>query len=209
MNSSEKILVLAPHTDDGEFGCGGSIAKFVENGFEVNLVAFSTCEESVPAHLPKDILAKEAKKSAEKLGIKNLVLLNYKVRYFSENRQAILEDMVKLRKEFSPTLVLMPNSNDIHQDHQAIHNEGKRAFNTTKMLGYELPWNNFTMTTNFHTVISEQQIQKKIEAVKCYESQAHRDYYSDEFVKSLAYTRGTQIGVHFAEAFEVIRWINF
>lgn len=29
-----RILVLAPHTDDGEFGCGGSIAKFVEEGNE-------------------------------------------------------------------------------------------------------------------------------------------------------------------------------
>ena len=26
----ERILVLSPHTDDGELGCGGSIARFVE-----------------------------------------------------------------------------------------------------------------------------------------------------------------------------------
>jgi N-acetylglucosamine malate deacetylase 1 len=205
----EKILVLAPHTDDAEFGCGGSIVKFVEEGCEVNLVAFSTCEESVPKNLPKNILAIEAKASAEKMKINELVLLNYKVRYFSENRQSILEDMVKLKKQFSPSIVLIPNSNDIHQDHQTIHNEAKRAFKTTKMLGYELPWNNFTMTTNFHNVLSLKHIEKKIESVLCYKSQAHRDYYSEEFVKSLAYTRGTQIGVHYAEAFEVIRWINF
>ncbi len=27
-----RVLVLAPHTDDGEFGCGGSIARFLMEG---------------------------------------------------------------------------------------------------------------------------------------------------------------------------------
>ncbi len=30
-----KTLVLAPHIDDGEIGCGGSIAKFIEEGEKV------------------------------------------------------------------------------------------------------------------------------------------------------------------------------
>lgn len=30
-----KVLVLAPHTDDGELGCGGMISKLVENGIDV------------------------------------------------------------------------------------------------------------------------------------------------------------------------------
>ncbi|MDY7036483.1 MAG: hypothetical protein SV375_10045 [Thermodesulfobacteriota bacterium] len=48
MINKEKILVLAPHTDDGEFGCGGSIAKFIEQRAEVYYAAFSLCEESIP-----------------------------------------------------------------------------------------------------------------------------------------------------------------
>ncbi len=43
--SFQRILVLAPHTDDGEFGCGGSIAKFIEAGKEVFYAAFSTAEK--------------------------------------------------------------------------------------------------------------------------------------------------------------------
>src|SRR6266704_1435466 len=30
-----KALVLAPHTDDGEFGCGGTMARLVEAGCDV------------------------------------------------------------------------------------------------------------------------------------------------------------------------------
>ena len=42
------VLVLAPHTDDGEFGCGGTMARLIKNGAEVTYVAFSTAAKSVP-----------------------------------------------------------------------------------------------------------------------------------------------------------------
>ena len=48
----KKALVLAPHTDDGEFGCGGTIAKMIESGVEVHLAAFSACEKSVLKKCP-------------------------------------------------------------------------------------------------------------------------------------------------------------
>ena len=44
-----RILILAPHTDDGEFGCGGSIARFVAEGHGVHYVAFSSAEKSIAA----------------------------------------------------------------------------------------------------------------------------------------------------------------
>ena len=52
----DKVLVLAPHTDDAEFGCGGTIAKLVSEGSEVHIAAFSACEQSVRPEFPKDIL---------------------------------------------------------------------------------------------------------------------------------------------------------
>lgn len=80
----KRILVLAPHTDDGEFGCGGSIARFIEEKKEVFYVAFSAAEKSVPANFPKDILRKEVKEATAELGIKksNLMLFKYEVRNF-------------------------------------------------------------------------------------------------------------------------------
>jgi len=50
-------------------------------------------------------------------------------------------------------------------------------------------------------------IVKKVEALKCYESQKDRLYLSEEFIRSLAQTRGVQIDAKYAEAFEIIRWI--
>ena len=76
----EKILVLAPHTDDGELGAGGTISRLIENGSDVYYAAFSTAEESVPNHLPKNILKTEVKEATKELGIKNenLIIFNYK-----------------------------------------------------------------------------------------------------------------------------------
>ena len=47
---NKRVLVLAPHTDDAEFGCGGTIAKMVESGSKVFIAAFSACEQSVGYH---------------------------------------------------------------------------------------------------------------------------------------------------------------
>ncbi|MCK5686311.1 PIG-L family deacetylase, partial [bacterium] len=80
--NKKKILILAPHTDDGEFGCGGSIAKFIEEGADVYYAAFSTAKESVPEGLPKDILEIEVKEATKRLGIpgKNLLIFGFTVR---------------------------------------------------------------------------------------------------------------------------------
>ena len=66
----QKILVLAPHTDDGEFGCGGSIVKFISEGYEVHMAAFSSCRVSVPKGFDDDILIREIKAATKIPGIK-------------------------------------------------------------------------------------------------------------------------------------------
>jgi LmbE family N-acetylglucosaminyl deacetylase len=204
---SKKILVLAPHTDDGEFGCGGTIAKFIQEGVEVYYAAFSACQQSVLKQFPSDILITEVKEATRVLGIKkeNLILFDYDVRTFNYHRQAILDDLIKLREEIKPDLVFMPSKNDMHQDHHTIAEEGLRAFKFSSILAYELPWNNLTFNTTAFFHLDESQVQCKVDALKEYKSQAHRPYANEEFIRSLARTRGVQIGGKYAETFDVIR----
>jgi len=210
LNDFKKILILAPHTDDGELGCGGTIAKFIEEKKEVFYIALSSAEKSVPKGFPRDILKKEIKKATKILGIppQNLILFDYPVRKFLSNRQEILEDMVKLEKKIKPDLVFLPSTYDTHQDHQVISQEGFRAFKTTSILGYEIPWNNLIFNTTAFILIKKKHLKKKIQAMACYKSQSKRAYASQKFIESLAITRGRQIGTnYYAEAFEVIRWV--
>ena len=43
----QTILVLAPHTDDGELGAGGSIARWADEGHDIHYVAFSACQTAI------------------------------------------------------------------------------------------------------------------------------------------------------------------
>ncbi|RUM69706.1 MAG: PIG-L family deacetylase [Sulfurovum sp.] len=205
----KKVFILAPHTDDGELGAGGTIAKLIEHGADVYYFAFSTAEESVPKGHPKDVLRTEVVNATKKLGIKkeNVIIYNYTVRKLNYARQEILEDLIKYKRMITPDLVLMPSPHDIHQDHSTIAQEGLRAFKTCTILGYELIWNNLTFNTTSFIKLEAKHIQCKCNALKEYKSQDGRAYMSEDFIYSLAKTRGVQIGTQYAESFEVIRWI--
>jgi N-acetylglucosamine malate deacetylase 1 len=206
---SKTILVLAPHTDDGEFGCGGTIAKFVREGARVIYAAFSAAEQSVLPHLPRDILRTEVRLATAALGIRDedCLVFDFEVRRFPELRQPILDRLISLNRDYAPDMVFLPSANDTHQDHQTIAQEGFRAFKRTTMLGYEVPWNNLDFRTSCFVELSEVDLATKVAAVGQYQSQKHRSYASAEFIQSLAMTRGVQIGKRYAEAYEVVRWV--
>lgn len=205
----ENVLVLAPHTDDGELGAGGTIAKFIEQGSKVTYVAFSIAEQSVPEGLPKNILKTEVKAATKALGIQleNLIVLNFQVRKFNYVRQEILEELIKLRKSEKFDLVLIPSLKDIHQDHAVIAQEGVRAFKNTTIFGYELIWNDLQFDTTCFVKLEKRHVEIKVAALSRYESQNMREYMSPEFIWSLAKMRGVQVNASYAECFEVIRWI--
>ncbi len=204
-----RILVIAPHTDDGELGCGGAIARFIEEGKDVYYAAFSVAEDSVPEGFPKNELEIEVRQAMKILGVSDdhLLIYRYKVRTFSYHRQEILEDLVRLKKELEPTLIFIPSLNDLHQDHKTIAEEGCRAFKMATLLGYEEPWNNISFNTSSFVPLEARHVGKKIDALKEYKTQMYRNYLNEDFIKGLAKTRGVQINKEYAEAFEVIRWV--
>lgn len=205
----KRILVLAPHTDDGELGCGGSIAKFIDEGKSVYVAAFSIAEESVPKGFEKESLKVEFINAMKVLGVaeQNLSIFRFKVRNFPYYRQQILEEIINLRNIIQPDLVFVPSIHDIHQDHQVITMEGLRIFKKISILGYELPWNNIVFETRSFISLENRHVEKKFNALECYKTQKHRPYLNREFIFGLAKTRGTQFENDFAEAFEVLRII--
>ena len=210
MAVNNRVLVLAPHTDDGELGCGGTISRMVEEGREVYYAAFSTAAESVPPPFPPDILEKEVREGTKVLGIPaaNLLVYKYKVRHLPHLRQEILEELVRIKRDIDPATVFLPSAQDLHQDHQTVHIEGLRAFKTVTVLGYELPWNNLSFDYRHFCVLTREHVETKIAALRCYQSQQHRPYTQEEFIWSWARTRGGQIMVEYAEAFDVLRWVR-
>jgi LmbE family N-acetylglucosaminyl deacetylase len=203
------VLVLAPHTDDGEFGCGGTMARLIENGIRVTYAAFSTAAKSVPEGFPKDVLKHEVRAATGVLGIPetDLRIYDFEVRTFPTVRQDILEEMIVLQQELDPDCVLLPALIDLHQDHKTIAEEGLRAFKRTTVMAYEIPWNNLSFTHQAYVRLEGRHVEKKVEALSCYASQGHRNYTREDYIRNVALTRGVNIGCEFAEVFEVYRWI--
>jgi LmbE family N-acetylglucosaminyl deacetylase len=208
----ERVLIVAPHTDDAELGCGATLMRLIEDGSSVHVAAFSSAAESLPPGSPGTQLADEFRASMTEvygLGDDQISLFDYRVRWFPESRQEILEQMVVLRNQFQPTLVLAPSEQDIHQDHAVIHKEATRAFARASLLCWELPWNRRTGGLNFYVSISEAELKAKIEALGRYESQVElrRPYFTRDVITSWARLRGAEVGVEYAEAFEIHRLI--
>ena len=107
-SSNDRVLILSPHTDDAELGCGATISKFVAAGLDIFWICFSTAEDSLPDGFPQDALKKEFKQVLNflKISDENSLVLNYRVRKLSEVRQEILDILVKTRNSFQPNIVI-------------------------------------------------------------------------------------------------------
>lgn len=203
----EKILFVSPHSDDIEFGCGGTISKLLAKKKEVHVAVLSFCEQSVPKGFPKNVLKKEFADSMNVFGVEKVHKFDFTVRKFPEERQEILEEFYSLRRKHGFDTVFVPSVSDIHQDHHVSAIEAMRAFKDSSILCYELPWNALDFKPNFFIELSKKDLDSKINACSCYKSQSFRKYSNPELVKSIAIVRGVQCGKDFAEAFEARKFI--
>ncbi len=207
-----KILIISPHTDDGELGAGGSISRFIREGNDVFHAVFSCCEDSLPEACLPDTLEKEFLAAQFISGIKkeNIFVYRNKVRYFPEVRREILESLVKIKKSVKPDIVIAPSLNDFHQDHNVLAMECIRCFkNQSSILSYELPWNNLVSKKSCFIKLTKEDIEKKWNALTSYVSQfeLNRPYFSKEYTFAVAKMKGIECGSEYAESFEVMRWI--
>jgi len=194
--NSKTVLVLSPHSDDAELGCGGTIARLVESFSAVYSVVFTKTEER----------QQESFEAAKTLGITQY-FMNMPIRNLGVHRQTILDELISLRETINPDLVIQPSMTDIHQDHQVIAQEGLRAFKNTTLWGFEAPWNHLNFDAQLFVKIEERHLMSKIKAVGCYKSQRDKRYISEDYIRSLAKVRGVQIGFEYAEMFSVIRQV--
>lgn len=206
--SGARALFLAPHTDDVELGCGATLARCTEECASVDVAVFSSAGQSAPEGSAPDRLKLEFLKAMEeyKIPSERLHIYDYEVRRLNYSRQDVLEDLVRLRSAIQPTIVFTPSRGDVHQDHQVVFNESARAFKTSTIFSYELPWNNFDFQNRGFVSVTEEHIAAKLRALGAYESQLekNRSYFSEDFIRGLARVRGLQQGTEYAEAFELV-----
>ena len=204
----QRIVVVSAHSDDAEWGCGATIARFIEEGSEIYYVfcALPLTETN------KESTINESIEAIKKLGIKeeNIKYKIFPTRHLYEYRAEILDFLYNINKVYNPNIVFTLSTFDTHQDHQVISDESFRAFKKTSIFGYELFWNTLEFHANGYISVSIQNIEKKIESILSHKSQLFRPFMNkcDILSKSLAMSRGLQIEKEYAEAFQIRRLIR-
>jgi N-acetylglucosamine malate deacetylase 1 len=187
MLTPEKVLVIAPHTDDETLGCGGLVSRLAKQGADITLVALSTCgREDLTAEF------RDACKRLAPIGYPTTE--DFKVRQF--DRQGVLDRLIEYRQALRPDLVLCPASFDVHQDHHCVYQEAVRAFKgVATILGYCHEWNVVgTCELRLTVKLSKANLVAKSRAMDCYKSQKDRPYFKNRI----------WLG---DEKYEVIQWI--
>lgn len=224
------ILVLAPHPDDAELGCGGTIARHTAQGLKVGIIDFTQGELSTRG--TPEIRQKEAAEAAKVLGVTVRENLGLADGFFVNDRVTRIELIRKIRT-YCPTIILASAVEDRHPDHgraaalaqDVFFLSGLEKIKTADHQGMEqAPWRPSVMyhyiqsqylTPHFIVDISEQWEQKE-KAIRSYKSQFFdpqskepETYISRQgfldMVKARAVDFGLSIGAGFGEGFTIRR----
>lgn len=210
LSDAKKILVISAHADDMELACGGTVYKLTQEGKDVYHLILSYNLKGASSKFSAEEVQEELYASAKILGLKkeNIFIEKFENRVFPEHRQEILDTLWNYRRKINPDLVFTGTLDDMHQDHVVLAQESFRAFKDSNIISYGFDWNRINKEVDFYSILSEEALQKKIQAALCYNSQIEgRAYFDPEYIKSWAITRGVEVKERYAEAFNVVRLV--
>jgi len=176
MPDSQRTLFLAPHPDDIEIGCAGTLLKMIAAGRDVRLVYLT--DGSAVADADRDahfatIRQKEAEAVSARLGLPPPTIVGYPERTYRDpaQRAARAAHLAGILDDFGPDAVFLPWMADQHPDHRytnvlladAMQGRG----HSPTICGYEV-WS--FVPPNLVVDIS-QQLPEKIELIRLYRSQ--------------------------------------
>lgn len=210
-----KVLVVAAHPDDEILGVGGTIQKHVENGDSVE-VLIATVASDEWSNEYRENKIEEQKQVDELLGISTRRNLGFEV--LSLNKIAMgnfNRAFSHVIKKINPDVIYAHFNKELNEEHNLVSMAtlvGSRVPNKATIYMYEYPHTRDSLepfVPNYFVELSEVQLHKKVEAFKIYwsEVKSHPHPRSILGVQDLAYYRGDQIGVMYAEAFKQVRRI--
>jgi N-acetylglucosamine malate deacetylase 1 len=201
----KKVLFLGAHPDDIELGCGALLHHIVKRT-DVLCVTLSDNQKNPDLQNVKN----EHFDSMTTLGVsrEHIVLGPFTTRIFPESRQEILEYFLQLRKDFHPDLIFVHSKQDVHQDHNVMTDEALRAFRGITVLGFDVVRSSYGFFPHFLAEVTEEDVEKKIEALSCYETYRDKYYFNREVTRSIMVRHGALAECPFAEGFDILRIVG-
>jgi N-acetylglucosamine malate deacetylase 1 len=201
----KRVLLLGAHPDDIELGCGALLHHMVQET-DVLCVTLSDNQKNPDLRNVKE----EHYVSMAILGVpkEKIIFGPFTTRVFPDARQEILEYFLKLRREFRPELIFVHSRQDIHQDHTTMTDEALRAFRGITVLGFDVVRSSYGFFPHFLVEVTEEDVNKKIEALSKYETYRDRYYFNSELTRSIMVRHGALAECPFAEGFDILRIVG-
>jgi len=230
MSAGRKLLVISAHPDDEILGGGWTVAKYAEQGDEVHHLIIG---DGITSRYPESELqqpqvvaqvkriAEDARRAGEIVGASRVTVRGHLCCRFDK---VPLLDITKLIEEeithFRPEVVYTQGPYDVNYDHELVF---KAVLAATRpmpnspvktVLAYGVlsstEWNFYTP---FRPTVYEDirgSIDRKVAAMQAYGSEYRQFPHprSEESIRTLAKKRGSEVGLPYAEAFELIRDIR-
>ena len=222
---NQRLLVIAPHSDDEILGCGGLISKVKNQGGKVFVLIFNLGFEKDDTKESQEKRKNEVKEAMNTLKVDDYDLVHDKP---DNNRDLDMEPLHSLieiiestssvsLEKIAPTIVAIPTIFSHHQDHVHVHHACIAALRPIStpvsniVLSYEAPehsrWSSSGVFEPNLFVEIDDVIENKIMAFNKYQSQIRPGGRDDNSIRNQAKYRGQEVGKNLCEAFYVHRFI--
>jgi LmbE family N-acetylglucosaminyl deacetylase len=226
MLTGESLLIVAAHPDDEVLGCGGTIARYTDQGSTVNLVFLA---DGVTARDRADSAERQRRQAAAHQAANCLGIHSVQFHDFPDNRLDTVE-LIKIVQtieqaiaQHQPDTVLTHHAGDVNIDHQRVHQAVVTAcrpqpghcvktllfFEVPSSTEWQPPGSAPAFLPNWFVDISDT-LPLKLEAFSAYEEELRPAPHPRSLasVEALARWRGATVGVEAAEAFMLGRQIQ-
>ena len=221
----KNVIVISAHPDDETLGVGGTILKHITNGDNVYwLIVTNVFENQGFSKERVESRQLEISKVEKMFGFKETFNLNYPTMTLSSSSLfKMVPDISSVFSEVKPEIIYTLNRSDAHSDHRVIFDA---VMACTKSFRYpfikQILMYECISETEFAPALAEKAflpnyfvditnyIDKKNEIMKVFESELaeHPFPRSIENIKALAHFRGASVGVNYAEAFQLLKYID-
>jgi LmbE family N-acetylglucosaminyl deacetylase len=192
-----RILALGAHVDDIEIGCGGTLARLLDEHPDTQLrqVTFSASPER----------AAEARASAAAMRAAMIDVHDFRESYFPWIGAELKDAFEDLKRSFVPDLVFTHHRDDLHQDHAQVARLTWNTWRDHLILEYEIPkYEGELAPPNVYVPLSEAEARRKVAHVlAAFPSQAARGWFRASTFEAILRLRGVECNAPegWAEAF--------
>jgi len=228
-----RLMVVVAHPDDEVLGCGATVHRLVQRGWQAHLVIFSAGiggrytfgDHSDEVSGAQAELAAQTRKAAALIGYSGIDCFDFPDnRMDTVGRMDLSQALRPIIEREAPHLILTHHPGDYNWDHGATFDAVMMAarrnppdvspleIRTFEVLssterGWQEPARQFSPN---HYVNVARSIDAKKTAMTYYQSE-YRPYphpRSIEAIEYLARKRGNEVGLHYAEAFHIVRKVE-